>query len=119
MTESSQITHGPHKMGYDNLNVSTSIFVEQRSWGPAKVQSGTFVILYELCNVLEEAIQLTPILEHAQIAGDPSFNAKIHPSLDQQHCFHHQLLVHLVNILAEYAPGFSDYLALPKLQNKI
>jgi hypothetical protein len=28
-------------------------------------------------------------------------------------------LVHLVDILAEYAPGFSDYLALPELQHKI
>jgi hypothetical protein len=87
-------------MGYDNLNVSTSIFVEQRSWGPAKVQSGTFAILYELRNVSEGAMQLAPILERARIAGDLSFNADIRPSLDQQHCFHRQLLVHLVGILA-------------------
>jgi len=28
--------------GYDNINMSTSIFVEQRSSAPAKVQSGTY-----------------------------------------------------------------------------
>jgi hypothetical protein len=119
IAESARIARGPHKMGYDNLNVSTSIFVEQRSWGPAKVQSGTFAILYELRNVSEGAMQLAPILERARIASDLSFNADIRPSLDQQHCFHRQLLVHLVGILAEYAPGFSEYLALPELQHKI
>jgi hypothetical protein len=89
ISELSQIARGPHKMGYDNLNISTSIFMEQWSWGPAKVQSGTFTILYKLRNISEEAMQLAPILECAQIAGDLSFNADICPSLDEQQYFHH------------------------------
>ena len=40
-----QIAQHPHIFCYDNINISTSIFVEQRSSGPAKVQSWTFPIL--------------------------------------------------------------------------
>ncbi|KIK77541.1 hypothetical protein PAXRUDRAFT_777397, partial [Paxillus rubicundulus Ve08.2h10] len=36
----SQIAQGLHLMCYDNINISTSIFVEQRSSAPAKVQLG-------------------------------------------------------------------------------
>ncbi|KIJ57431.1 hypothetical protein HYDPIDRAFT_171701, partial [Hydnomerulius pinastri MD-312] len=42
-----QVAQGPHILCYDNINISTSIFVEQRSAAPAKVQSGTFPIIYE------------------------------------------------------------------------
>ncbi|KAJ7927123.1 hypothetical protein B0H13DRAFT_1861663 [Mycena leptocephala] len=39
----------PAGVGYDNINISTSIFVEQRgAAGPAKVTSGTFAVLYGL-----------------------------------------------------------------------
>ncbi|KAG2044369.1 hypothetical protein BDR03DRAFT_930435 [Suillus americanus] len=42
-----QVARQPHMMCYDNINISTSLFVKQHSDAPAKVQSGTFAILYE------------------------------------------------------------------------
>jgi len=58
-----QIAQQPH---YDNINISTSIFVEQCSSAPAKVQSGTFPILYKLENVDWNDLQLAPMLQHVQ-----------------------------------------------------
>jgi len=46
-----QIAQRPHILCYDNINISTSILVEQRSSALAKVQSGAFLILYGLKNV--------------------------------------------------------------------
>jgi hypothetical protein len=41
---------GIHVFCYDNVQISTSIFVEQRrSSGPAKLTSGTFGVLYKVC----------------------------------------------------------------------
>src|SRR5882757_10068168 len=44
----------PHALAYDNINISTSIFVEQRENMPSKVQSGTFPVIYELLNANPE-----------------------------------------------------------------
>jgi hypothetical protein len=43
---------------WDNVNISTSESVEQRSGGPAKVQSGTYAILYRLRNPNPRAMAL-------------------------------------------------------------
>ena len=40
------VRNGPHALAYDNINLSTSIFVEQTTNTPNKVQSGTFPIIY-------------------------------------------------------------------------
>ncbi|KAJ7710359.1 hypothetical protein B0H17DRAFT_1123516 [Mycena rosella] len=57
----------PHSFNYDNLNISTSIFVEQRgAAGPAKVQSGTFGILYKLRNAHPEHMLIAPIMKRFQ-----------------------------------------------------
>ncbi|KAJ7870114.1 hypothetical protein B0H14DRAFT_2571529 [Mycena olivaceomarginata] len=51
MIEAIDMSYKPHGFCYDNMNLSTSIFVEQReALGPAKVTSGTFGILYGLRN---------------------------------------------------------------------
>ena len=47
-----QVASGPHALAYDNINISTSIFVEQVSGMPNKVQSGTFAVIYELVSML-------------------------------------------------------------------
>lgn len=57
---------------WDNINISTSDFVEQRSAGPAKVQSGTYAIIYPLRNPNPRAM-----------APDLDFNLDICPSLEQ------------------------------------
>ena len=44
----SEVAKGPHALCWDNINVSTSTFVEQRTDAPAKAQAGTFAVLYKL-----------------------------------------------------------------------
>jgi len=56
------IFHGPHVLCYDNINISTSIFVEQCASVPAKVQSGTFAIIYKVQNGDPTHMRLLPIL---------------------------------------------------------
>ncbi|KIK83851.1 hypothetical protein PAXRUDRAFT_152989 [Paxillus rubicundulus Ve08.2h10] len=80
----SQIAQGPHLMCYDNINISTSIFVEQRSSAPAKVQSGTFTILYKVHSGSLEQMRLAPMLQRAQNMTDLHFNSDIRPTSDQQ-----------------------------------
>ncbi|KAF7371872.1 hypothetical protein MVEN_00044400 [Mycena venus] len=53
----------PHGLGYDNMNISTSIFVEQRGAnGPTKATSGTFGVLYGLRNAKLEHMLIEPIM---------------------------------------------------------
>jgi hypothetical protein len=46
--EARELAQGPDEylFNYDNINLSTSIFVEQCPSAPGKVQSGTFPIIY-------------------------------------------------------------------------
>ena len=46
--QATMISHGPHTLAYDNMNMKSSIFVEQRPDAMSKVQSGTFPVIYEL-----------------------------------------------------------------------
>lgn len=42
------ITSDLHVLCWNNINIKTLIFVEQRDSTPAKVQSGMFAILYQM-----------------------------------------------------------------------
>jgi hypothetical protein len=119
VADSARIAQGPHKCRYNNINISTSIFVEQQSSAPAKVQSGTFAVIYELRNASIEAMRLGPILEQARTAEGLSFNADICPTLDQLSLFHHNTLINFIEILAEYVPDFLAYQKHPELQHKV
>ena len=59
------VGRGPHMLCYDNINISTSIHVEQRAFAPAKVQSGTFAVLYEVRNGNLKDMALLPIIQRA------------------------------------------------------
>jgi hypothetical protein len=107
-----QIAKGPHIMCYDNINISTSIFVEQRVSAPAKVQSGTFAVLYEVRNGNPEHMRLAPIRQRALTASDLTFNADVRPTQSQMVSFHKQLRVHTVNILLGFCLYFKDFTKL-------
>jgi hypothetical protein len=105
-------------MCYDNINISTSIFVEQRESGPVKVQSGTFAILYEVRNGNPAHMRLAPILQRAQAASDLVFNVDVRPSYDQMASHHAQLQVHIVNILLEHCTNFKGFTRLQHHQRR-
>ncbi|KAJ7724303.1 hypothetical protein DFH07DRAFT_759108 [Mycena maculata] len=115
------LAHGPdgHLLGYDNVNLSTSIFVEQRSSGstPAKVQSGTYAILYRLRNPNPRALELEPILLRAQNATDLDFNNDLCPSLEQSQKAHHQFCSYVIRVLSRYEGAFKGRRNDPDLQS--
>lgn len=76
---------GRHMFGYDNINLSTSKYVEQRgARTPAKVTSGTFGIIYLLPGVDDRDMLLKPICD-TFLKLEPnalSFEHNIRPSAD-------------------------------------
>lgn len=110
---------GLHAVGYDNVNLSTSIFTEQRgSLGPAKVTSGTFAVLYGLRNAEPEHMKLAPILERFKNAPELEFNRDIRPTRIQLESSARQFQVIIVNVLTTYCEEFKSYIDHPSLQHK-
>ncbi|KAJ7710652.1 hypothetical protein B0H17DRAFT_914317 [Mycena rosella] len=108
----------PHSFNYDNLNISTSIFVEQRGGaGPAKVQSGTFGILYKLRNAHPEHMLIAPIMKRFKASKGIEFNRDIKPSLDHLSAFHDQLVIVIIHSLLAAVDGFSNLVKDPRLQH--
>ncbi|PPR02842.1 hypothetical protein CVT24_002320 [Panaeolus cyanescens] len=103
---------------YDNINISTSIFVEQRgARGPAKVTSGTFGVVYKLRNAVPEQMKLAPILDRFRKADGLDFNRDVRPSTEQLTSFKTQLLIIIIRILTTYSPAFESYKSFPSLQH--
>lgn len=112
-----EVAVGPHVLCWDNVNISTSIFVEQRRDAPSKVQSGTFAILYKVHAPLSH-LALEPIMTRAANASDLNFNLHIKPTFDQMQATRYQMHVIIVRILTTFSRHFEGYAALPKLQHR-
>ncbi|KAJ7800282.1 hypothetical protein B0H14DRAFT_2387407, partial [Mycena olivaceomarginata] len=109
----------PHGLGYDNLNISTSIFVEQRGIsGPAKVTSGTFGVLYDLRNANFDDMLIAPIMRHLSVSTSLHFNRDIRPSSEHLGIFHDQLLITVIETLLIYNEVFEDMAKHPSLQHQ-
>jgi hypothetical protein len=102
---------------YDNINISSSIFVEQRGAAtPAKVQSGTFGILYGLRNATLDDLKLQPIINRYRNCKGLS-PSDLRLSLDQLKCLNHQFSVIILRILFKHCPLYSGYSSHPALQS--
>ena len=101
---------------YDNINLSTSIFIEQQSTAPTKVQSGTHGIIYKLQGGNLDALRLALMLAHMQTASDLSFNHDIQPTHEQITNFISQFKVHIVHTLRHH-PNFQKHTTDPKLRH--
>lgn len=108
----------PQLLCYDNINLSTSIFVEWGTSGSAKVTSWTFGILYKVCNGNPEHMKLAPILECFWKVKGLDFNNDIQPRLPQLVPFHSQLQICVINVLTTYCVDFHIYAKNPNLQHK-
>ncbi|KAJ7740399.1 hypothetical protein B0H16DRAFT_1324510 [Mycena metata] len=104
-------------VNWDNINMSSSIFVEQRSSAPAKVQSGTYTILYRLHNPNPSAMRLAPLLARAESATDLDFNFDVCPTLEQSLAAHSQFRAYVVRVLHRYHADFKSFESDPLLQN--
>jgi hypothetical protein len=86
-----------------------SIHVEQRKLAPAKVQSGTTSIIYELCNATPNNMHLKPILERCATLEMINFNLHICPSRSNMHDMNKHFEIDVIKILIDHQSGF-DYL---------
>ncbi|KAH9011630.1 hypothetical protein EDB85DRAFT_2159783 [Lactarius pseudohatsudake] len=113
-----RVGSGIHVFCYDNVQISTSIFVEQRgSSGPAKVTSGTFGVLYPVRNGNPEHMRLAPILERFRDTKGLEYRNDIRPSPLQLKSFYFQLKVVIIRVLPKYCPKFQSYATDPALQH--
>src|ERR1700722_5964053 len=103
-------------VAWDNVNFSTSNYVEQRSGMPSKVQSGTFPVIYQLNGVNPTDLLLAPMLARAKEATPLNYVRDVRPSLSQFRSFQLQLKIHVIDILFAYVPEFSTYVSHPSLQ---
>ena len=106
----------PHMFCYDNINISSSIFVEQRGTAtPAKVQSGTFGILYGLRNATLDDLKLQPIMNRYRNCNGLS-PSDLNLSPDQLKCLSHQFSVIILRVLFKHCRVYSKYTSDPALQ---
>ncbi len=92
--------------GFDNINLSSSDSIEQRPGAPAKVQSGTFPVIYRLRNPNPNAMRLAPLLSRARLSPGLDFYHDIQPTDMQNSAACHQFRCYVLNVLATYAPDF-------------
>ncbi|KAI9573491.1 hypothetical protein HD554DRAFT_2013121 [Boletus coccyginus] len=104
-----RVARGFHVLCWDNINIKMSTFVEQRDAAPAKVQSGTFAILYEISGANPTDMQLSPMLEQARQASDLTFNSDIRPTAMQWKSFQDQIRIHIIDILLACCQSFDTY----------
>ncbi|KII82620.1 hypothetical protein PLICRDRAFT_71144, partial [Plicaturopsis crispa FD-325 SS-3] len=116
ITRNRQVARGPHAMCYDNINISTSTFTEQRTSGPAKVTSGTFSMLYAIENVPPSVFSLAPILARAEKATDLTY-ADIRPTAAQATSFLSQFEKIVAHVLTKYSEEFIAFANDPLLQH--
>ncbi|TFY51932.1 hypothetical protein EVG20_g10773 [Dentipellis fragilis] len=116
------IARSPHMNGYDNLNLKTSIFVEQRGADtPRKVQSGTFSVIYQLRYgdgyPMQQLVCLQPILDRAKACSGLDYYADLRPTIAQCKAVQREFSVLIVHTLLEFCPGFDkSYSEDPLLQ---
>ncbi|KAF8272425.1 hypothetical protein EI94DRAFT_1566159 [Lactarius quietus] len=111
---------GIHVFCYDNVQISTSIFVEQRGpSGPSKVTSGTFGLLYEVRNGNPEHMRLAPIMERFRSVQGLQFYRDICPTDQQLSSVQFQLKIAIIRVLLKYCPAFQSYATDPTLQNSL
>ena len=98
-------TAHPHALTYDNINISTSIFVEQGPNMMSKVQSGTFAVIYELHNAQPEDMQIQPMIENLR-KSSPLELTDCRPSTSSLHAYATQSAVNVAKILLKYVEDF-------------
>lgn len=109
---------GPHAFEYDNLNISTSIYVEQVPGSMSKVRSGTFSVIYELLpSVSIKDMELEPMMRRFR-TSKPLSMADLRPSREASLSYQFQTLINIVECLIKYSPNFEKYANNPKLQHK-
>ncbi|KAG2047582.1 hypothetical protein BDR06DRAFT_897087, partial [Suillus hirtellus] len=112
------VARGPHMIGWDNIQVSTSTHVEQRTLAPPKVQSGTTAIIYPLRNATLEDLRLRPILDNRLKCDMITFSDNVRPTYMHMHHMTDHLIIDIIKILIDNHPGFNYLLNSPVLKHR-
>ena len=99
-----KVASGPHALAYDNINISTSIFVEQVPGMPNKVQSRTFAVIYELLNANLGHMDIQPMVERLK-ASSLLLLSDLHPGNDALISYSTQVTLNICDILFKYVDG--------------
>ncbi|TRM66782.1 hypothetical protein BD626DRAFT_426354 [Schizophyllum amplum] len=105
----------PHAFAYDNINLSHSLFIEQRLDSPAKVQSGSFCVIYELYGAHFEHMKIEPMQRRLQNSTDLVLDDII-PSRESVSALTQQFIVRILSTLATYSEDFNYLTKCPELQ---
>ncbi|KAH8976405.1 hypothetical protein EDB86DRAFT_2823855 [Lactarius hatsudake] len=106
----------PHALAYDNINISSSIYVEQGPNTMSKVQSGTFGVIYELLNARAEDMSIRPLIDNLQRSSPLDMSdLRMTPAARQSYLS--QTAVTIVRILTKYVRGFEIQSADVALQH--
>ncbi|KAF7971248.1 hypothetical protein HWV62_21570 [Athelia sp. TMB] len=112
------VADGEHFLAWDNINLSTSIFTEQRDGGPSKTQAGTVGVLYKLRGAKREHMRIGPMLERAKVAKDLTFHGDIRPTNEQSQAFRYQAIIHIIRVLTKHSKHFIALADNPALQHQ-
>lgn len=115
--QASKISLGPHAFAYDNINLKSSIFVEQRPDAMSKVQTGTFPVIYKLLHAQLEHMRLAPMMERLRNA-QPLKMRDLRASATASNSYFSQTTVNIAKILLKYVPELADLSSNPLFQNQ-
>ncbi|KAH8988185.1 hypothetical protein EDB83DRAFT_2239866 [Lactarius deliciosus] len=106
----------PHALAYDNINISSSIYVEQGPNAMSKVQSGMFAVIYELLNARAEDMDMRPLIKNLR-RSSPLVISDLRMTLAAGQSYISQTAVTIVRILTKYVKGFETQQSDPMLQH--
>jgi hypothetical protein len=106
-----------HILQYDNLDLQTSVHVEQRDHStPAKHTGGCWGTVDEVQNASEEDGRLQPINERLISAPPLTFQHDIRPTHSRLLSLESQLVISVVKVLLKYSASFTRYSTHSDLQ---
>ncbi|KAH9021720.1 hypothetical protein EDB85DRAFT_1871750 [Lactarius pseudohatsudake] len=106
----------PHALAYDNVNISSSIYVEQGPNTMSKVQSGTFGVIYELLNARAEDMSIEPLVDNLR-RSSPLALSDLRMTPQARQSYISQTTVAIVQILMKYVKGFETQQSDTTLQH--
>jgi hypothetical protein len=117
MEAARSISRGFHVLQYDNLDLQTSIHVEQRGHStPAKHTGRCWGTVDQIANVSPDYVELQAINGRLISAPPLTFQHDIRPTHSRLLSLESQLEVSVVKVLLEYSAPFSQYSTHSDLQ---
>ncbi|KAJ7100306.1 hypothetical protein C8R43DRAFT_1141345 [Mycena crocata] len=107
-----------HAVSWDNMHLSLSEHVEQRTNAPPKVQTGTTNLIYDLRGAFDhKTLELKPILERRATGEMISYSADIRPTRAQAIAIQEHLIISIAELIIRDIPELQYLANAPELQH--